>query len=102
MKKIGIALIAILLCASLLIACTPGQTLDRFFSFFGGSATGGNANSYATSGNVIFVSSGNVATGGNAPVATGGNAASDKLPEFSVAPDGVSNVPVTPVPVPAA
>ncbi len=96
MKKIGIALIAILLCASLLIACTPGQTLDRFFSFFTGSATSGNAGNYATSGNVIFVSSGNVATGGNASVATGGNAASDKLPEFNVLPDAPTPAPTAP------
>ena len=88
MKKIGIALIAILLCTSLLIACTPGYTMDRLFSFLGGSATSGNA--YATDGNVIFVSAGNVVSFGNAPVVSGGNAATSG----NAAPASSGNAPV--------
>ena len=77
MKKIGIAFIALLLCSSLLIACTPGQTLDRFFSIFNGiPATWGNAG-YATNGNYyIYVSNGNAASNGNAGMASPGNVAS--------------------------
>ena len=71
MKKLGIALIAILLCASLLVACTPGYTLDRLFSFLGESATDGNAYYYSTYGNYIYVSNGNIVSYGNAAVSSG-------------------------------
>jgi len=74
MKKLGIALIALLLCASLLVACTPGYTLDRLFSFLGGPATDGNAYYYSTYGNVIYVSNGNIVSYGNAAFASSGNA----------------------------
>lgn len=72
MKKLGIALTALLLCASLLVACTPGYTLDRLFSFLGGgSASDGNAYYYSTYGNYIYVSNGNIVTYGNAIVSSG-------------------------------
>lgn len=76
MKKIGIALIVVLMTASLLIACTPGYTMDRFFSFLGTAVSSGNADSYATNGNVIFVSAGNVVSFGNARIASSGNVVS--------------------------
>lgn len=99
LKKLGVALIALLLCASMLIACTPGAVIDRFFSFLGGSATDGDAMRYSTGGNVIYVSMGNAASAGNAlpatfgnalasggnAVASSGNAAqSGELPDFTV------------------
>ena len=87
MKKLGIALIALLLCASLLVACTPGYTLDRLFSFLGGSATDGNAYYYSTYGNYIYVSNGNIVSYGNTAV-SGGNALAASSGNAAVASNG--------------
>ncbi len=104
MKKLGFALIAIILCASLLVACTPGAALDRFFAFFGGNtASYGNAG-FATDGNYIFVSGGNLVSGGNfvsggnAGMVSGGNVASGG--NYYVVSSGNAAIPYTPSPAP--